>query len=157
MASRVRLNRSSLPSAWSLLGKVLRVEGDSRSWDFSASWFAADPRGGALLIGPDSIAAPLDDYWARTVPGAAVRLREAFTGRARDGRTWELPPLPLDWTDAGKAVSILYESDKRNGGGTGKPELFRHPFDPDARVYVSGPFLSIVGEKLTVDASGVRH
>lgn len=157
MAARVRLNRSSLPAAWSLLGKVVRIEGASRSWDFSASWFAADPRGGALLIGPDSIADELRSHEAKTIPGAAVRLREAFTGRERDGRTWELPPLPLDWTDAGKAVSILYESDKRNGGGTGKPELFRHPFDPDTRVFVSGPFLSIVGDKLTVDASGVRH
>ena len=157
MSSRVRLQRSSLPSAWTLLGHVLEVEGAERSWTFRASWFAANPNGGALLIGPDSIAKPLDDYWARTVPGAAVRLREAFTGRKSDGRTWELAPLPLDWMDEGPALSILYESDKRNGGGTGAPELFRHPFDKGARVYVAGPFLAIVGAQITVDAAGVRH
>lgn len=154
MGSRVRLDRSSLPSSWALLGSVLEVEGAARSWTFRASWFAANPNGGALLIGPDSI--------AREVAGKdraadVVRLREAFTGRKADGRTWTLPTLPNEWTDAGAALSILYESDKRNGGGTGSAELFRHPFDKGARVYVAGPFLAIVGEQIKVDASGVRH
>lgn len=157
MGSRVRLQRSSLPSAWALLGHVLEVEGAARSWTFRASWFAANPEGGALLIGPDSIASELRSYEAKQVHGAAVRLREAFTGRERDGRTWELAPLPDVWEDAGEALSILYESDKRNGGGTGSPELFRHPFDKGARVYVAGPFLAVVGEQIKVDASGVRH
>ncbi len=157
MGPRVRLVRSSLPSAWSLLGKVVRVEGSERAWNFRASWFAADPAGGALLVGPDAVATELESHFAKQIPGAAVRLREAFTGRASDGRTWELPPLPLDWTDEGQALAIMYESNKLNGGGTGKPELFRHPFDPGARVYASGPFLAIVGEQITVDASGVRH
>ena len=154
MASRVRLDRSSLPSSWALLGHVLEVEGAARSWTFRASWFAANPNGGALLIGPDSIATETGD---RIRPADAVQLREAFTGRKADGRVWELPALPATWTDAGAALSILYESDKRNGGGTGSAELFRHPFDKGARVYVAGPFLAIVGEQIKVDASGVRH
>ena len=151
---RVRLQRSSLPSAWTLLGHVLEVEGAAESWKFRASWFAANPHGGALLIGPDSLATETGN---RIRPAGAVQLREAFTGRKPDGRTWELPALPGYWRDAGSALSILYESDKRNGGGTGSPELFRHPFDKGARVYVAGPFLAIVGEQITVDASGVRH
>jgi len=156
-ARRVILKRDSLPDAWALLGRALAVEVVGGSFDLAGYWFAADPNGGALLLGPDDSATELRSHEKRQMHGAAVRLREAFTGRARDGREWELPPLPREWTDNGEAVAILYESDKVNGGGTGEPELFRHEFDPGARVYASGEIIAIVGDKITVDASGVRH
>lgn len=157
MARRVILKRDSLPDAWALLGRVLAVVTDRETLDFVGHWFAADPNGGALLVGPDGIASELLDYEKRQSRGAAVRVREQFTGRARDGREWELPPLPREWIERGNAVSILYESDKKNGGGTGQPELFRHEFDRGASVYSSGSFFAIVGDKITVDAAGVRH
>ena len=148
------LDPASISPAWALLGRALEVRTVSRgSLKFSRCWLAADPRGGALLIGPDNLV----KHSNAKAPADAIRLRERFTGDPSDGRSWSLPTLPTSWEDLGPAVSILYESDKVNGGGTGRPELFRHEFSPGATAYRVGGFLAIVGKRIRVDAAGVRN
>lgn len=138
---------------YSLLARALEVETESGTVILRGSWLAADPDGGALLIGSDRSAKPTK----RNPSRGAVGLRERFTGAKRNGNAWEIQRLPKRWEELGKAVSILYESDKLNGGGTGKKELFKHNFSPGAMAYGAGEFLAIVGPRITVDASGVRN
>ena len=151
----VRLVRSSLPAAFALLASVVEVEMEGCSVKFSRSWVAADPAGGALLIGSDSSVSAVDV--GGILPPLAVRLAGEFSGRKEGAHGWQIKKLPEMWEEMGKVVSILYESDKLNGGGTGKKELFRHDFSPGAMAYGAGEFLVIVGPKIKVDASGVRN
>lgn len=155
--NRVRLVRSSLPAAFALLARALEVETVGGVLSFSGCWLAADPDGGTLLIGPDSSVREIPGPRAAQLPPLAVRLRGRFTGRNPDGRGWEIPKLPQEWDNLGPARSILYESDKKNGGGTGRAELFRHDFSPGALAYRAGDFLAIVGDRITVDAAGIRN
>ena len=155
--SRVRLVRSSLPDAFALLARALEVVTERGALSFSGCWLAADPKGGTLLIGPDSQVQEIPGPLAAALPPLAVRLRGRFTGRRNDGRGWEIPRIPQEWDDLGAAESILYESDKINGGGTGLPELFRHEFSHGAKAYRAGDFLAIVGPRIKVDAAGIRN
>ena len=58
-----------------------------------------------------------------------------------------------------KAISILYESTKKNGGGDGELNLFRHQFgktvhlwtNPEKTVYILG------GRNLIVTDRGIEH
>lgn len=58
-----------------------------------------------------------------------------------------------------KAVSVLYESSKRHGGGNGEMNLFRHHFgktvhlwtNPEKTVYILG------GRNLIVTDRGIEH
>ena len=154
--SSARLVRSSLPDAFALLARALEVAIPGGVLVFRDCWLAADPKGGALLIGPDSLAQELAGSRA-ALPPLAVRLRGRFTGRDSDGRAWKIPAIPTEWECLGAAESIRYESDKINGGGTGRAELFRHDFSPGALAYRAGEFLAIVGDRITVDAAGIRN
>ena len=143
-----------IPETFALLGKAVEVQTERIECKWTSGFFlAADPDGGGLLIGPDTAARRMFED-ERPDPEAR-RVREAFTGRDLDGETWELLDFPEDWLDMGPALSIVYESDKRNGGGTGKPELFEHEFSPGARAYASGRWFAIVGPEIHVNASGV--
>lgn len=156
--NRVRLDPASIPAAFALLARAVEVAlQDGTELDFlrRRNWLAADPRGGVLLIGPDWMAEEAPR--SRELPAAAVRLRGRFTGRDTDGRSWTLPRFPREWEDLGPAESILYESDKVNGGGTGRAELFRHEFSPGANAYRAGDLVAIVGKRIRVDAAGVRN
>lgn len=57
----------------------------------------------------------------------------------------------------GRAVDITYESDKLNGGGTGRKELFRHAFSRSSMLYTDekGKQLYILGPALTVKSPGI--
>lgn len=152
--NRVRLVQ--VPKAFALLARPLEVETDEGVFEFRRqSWLAADPDGGALLIGPDAHA--LETEPGDKMTPEAVRLRGRFVGRPAEEIAWKLNRLPLEWDEIGTAESVLYLSDKLNGGGTGKPELFRHDFSPGAMAYRSGEYLAIVGPRITVDAAGIRN
>lgn len=147
------------PPALALLGRALAIGlGSGPEHSFGRGHFlAADPRGGALVIGPDrlalSIASRAKDDASRR---AARDMRRTFHGHS-EGRDWELKSFPKEWESLGPARAIVYESDKVNGGGTGSVEHFIHEFSPGARAYVSGEYLIVLGEKIRVDASGVRN
>lgn len=147
----VRLVRSSLAPAYALLGRAVAVEMPDGEIRLRSSWLAADPRGGALLCGPDWAA-----FRSSGNNPEAVYLRERFTGHQIHGMTWGFDP-PEDWDEIGEPVAIIYESDKSNGGGTGKPELFRHEFTPGGVALAAGEWLAILGQFIRVDASGIRN
>lgn len=152
--TRARLQSGTAAPSWALLGRAKELEATVSHVVFGPGWWlAADPRGGALLLGADSVVRET----SRAADPRAVYLRERFTGRDHDGRRWSLPTLPETWDDLGPALSILYESDKVNGGGTGRPELFRHEFSPGATAYRAGDLVAIVGKRIRVDAAGVRN
>jgi hypothetical protein len=157
MATARRIRWDDVPDAFALLGRAVAVGiGRGKETPFGRGRFlAADPRGGALVIGPDRSADSVHAPAGRLVD-QAERLAAAFHGSA-DRKAWELRGFPRDWDYLGPARTICYESDKVNGGGTGRPELFIHEFSPGARAYVAGDFLAILGDKIRVDASGVRN
>ena len=166
--SRVRLVPGTAAKELALLGRAHAVDledwgetrfrgADFRGGDAGGWWLAADPAGGCLLIGSDSLVSETSKHPQKRFGTGAASLRERFTGRKVDGRKWALPVLPAMWEDMGPALSILYESDKINGGGTGRPELFRHEFSHGAKAYRAGDFLAIVGTRIKVDAAGIRN
>lgn len=86
----------------------------------------------------------------------ALELYETFTGR--EARFSEEIQIPSEWENFGVAKSILYRSDKLNGGGTGKPDLFRHRFPLGNIVQISpenGEWLRIYGPRLVIEDRGI--
>jgi len=147
------------PEALALLGKAIALGvGSGEELQIERGFFlAADPDGGLLIIAPDNLARDVSRRRADDPARRAARaVREKFHG-SLDGREWEIQNFPRSWRHLGAARTIVYESDKTNGGGTGKSEHFIHEFSPGANAYSAGDFLAIVGEKIKVDASGVRN
>lgn len=145
------------PEALTLLGRAIAMRiGRGQEIDLGSSRFlAADPRGGVLYIGPDSSAHPADASDAKHA-SAAARLRKEFAGQL-DGASWTLHGFPGRWTLLGHARTIVYRSDKTNGGGTGRAEDFVHEFSAGAVAYSGRDYIMILGDKIRVDASGVRN
>lgn len=59
----------------------------------------------------------------------------------------------------GRAVAVEYECSKRNGGGTGKPEIFRHTFGKGTILCMDETKrhqLYIIGDKLKVTEAGIE-
>lgn len=58
----------------------------------------------------------------------------------------------------GDAVSIIYRSDKKNGGGNGTPRLFKHDFKPGAMLAMdeNKRQLYILGNSLKVTSAGIE-
>lgn len=154
-----QLRLTNPPEALALLGKAIALGvGSGEELKIGRGFFvAADPNGGLLIIGPDDLAMDVSTRGPDNPSRRAARaVREKFHG-SLDGREWEIRNFPRSWRHLGAARTIVYESDKTNGGGTGKPEHFIHEFSPGANAYSAGDFLAIVGEKIRVDASGVRN
>lgn len=59
----------------------------------------------------------------------------------------------------GQAISIVYKCDKKNGGGTGRPEYFEHEFSRGVQLFTdeTGNRLFIMGGKLSVKKSGINN
>jgi len=143
--------------ALSLLGKAVAVGIGGKEFPLSAGYFlAADPAGGLLVIAHDRAAVAPKARPNAAAVRAAQETRAKFAGQL-DGREWSIQGFPSTWSLVGPAGTIVYRSDKTNGGGTGKSEDFIHEFSPGAKAYRSGDFLAIVGQNIRVDASGVRN
>jgi hypothetical protein len=58
-----------------------------------------------------------------------------------------------------KAISILYESNKKHGGGDGKDNLFRHKFGSTVHLHTNKEktVYILAGRNLTVTARGIEH
>jgi len=66
--------------------------------------------------------------------------------------------IPDGWQYIGEAKSVLYWSSKLNGGGNGRPNLFRHRFDANTIAHRSTEnpgWIRIFGESLYVDDRGI--
>ena len=76
--NRARLQSGTAAPSWALLGRAKEVRTESGPVRLGSGWWlAADPRGGALLLGADSVVRET----SRAADPRAVYLRERFTGR----------------------------------------------------------------------------
>lgn len=60
----------------------------------------------------------------------------------------------------GRAMSIVYLSDKKHGGGDGKPCEFEHEFETAVHLYMDEKGkrqLYLIGEKLFVNEDGIQN
>lgn len=80
-----------------------------------------------------------------------------FNGRAPKRITRRNMSQPKSLVFIGRAHSIVYESDKRNGGGTGRPELFEHKFSPTTKIFTDekGKRLYVFGPEMRVNSRGI--
>lgn len=68
--------------------------------------------------------------------------------------------VPRQLIYLGRAVAIEYECNKLNGGGDGKTAVYRHEFETPSILCMderAKKQLYILGEKITVDDSGIRR
>lgn len=75
-----------------------------------------------------------------------------------DGILVSAVEVPDDWESVGACRSVLYVSDKVNGGGDGTKNRFRHCFNAGTKAFrsVSNPdWIRIEGESLYVDDRGI--
>lgn len=65
---------------------------------------------------------------------------------------------PQQLVRLGRAISIVYLSDKLNGGGDGTPTEFIHEHHKDTYLYTDekGKQLYLIGPKLKVDEAGIH-
>jgi hypothetical protein len=85
----------------------------------------------------------------------AEKSYETFTGR--ESRYVSEVEIPEHWDYVASLTHIEYESDKLNGGGTGKMEIFRHRFSSGTVLESSGYWMRISGPRLTVTEFGIEN
>jgi len=95
---------------------------------------------------------------ARNYQGA--RAYEKFWGRhpRYTSRVKWNPPKQLIYL--GKAVSIIYENNKFNGGGDGKVAHYKHDFETPCFLYMDQTAkrqLYIIGNRLKVTEAGIEN
>lgn len=68
--------------------------------------------------------------------------------------------VPRELIHLGRAVAVIYESDKRHGGGDGRPCEYIHHFEPGAHLYMDETGkkqLYILSPYLKVTSAGIEH
>ena len=143
-----------VPSEFAALAVALEVVTDRGIIRFGPGAVLGAAKRGCLAIIPQRGIM----VWKRRQGSREVsQLVEDFDGRPAAGKAAPVA-FPDDWEYAGAAVSILYESDKRNGGGKGRRSLYRHEFSPGAEAYrAPGGWCVVVGEKIRVEDRGIVH
>lgn len=96
----------------------------------------------------------------RRLPAALARLFSRFHGKrpskAELGGFYD----PKSLIYLGRAVAIVYESDKLNGGGDGKSAQYIHDFETPAALFMderAGKQLYILGPKIKVTDAGIEN
>lgn len=87
-------------------------------------------------------------------------LYKAFHGRTRAPWSMTYFHVPRTFIFLGQAVSIVYLSDKKNGGGDGKLCEYEHEFETPVDLYMDerGKMqLYLLGRKLTVTQDGIQN
>lgn len=136
------------------LAKAVSIENRTKELQFPSGFCLASIvpfDRGSLYIFPEH-------YLEHTTENSSVQAEqsfELFTGRK--SRFVSSVNVPENWQDVGSVTHIEYESDKINGGGTGKPEIFRHKFGPFTRLHSSGFWMKITGPDLTVTEFGIEN
>ncbi len=75
-----------------------------------------------------------------------------------DGVLVSAVDVPERWESVGACRSVLYVSDKVNGGGDGTKNRFRHRFSPGTKAYQTPEnpdWIKIEGDSLYVDERGI--
>lgn len=87
----------------------------------------------------------------------AIKKYEEFHGKPYNDIVRVDFKNPQQLVYLGKAIEIIYESDKANGGGDGEPCWYRHKFHKDDILCTDqgGKQLYILGSKLTVEDRGI--
>lgn len=90
----------------------------------------------------------------------AARLFRRFNGRAPTKQEIGGFYVPESLIFLGRAVAIVYESDKVNGGGVGKLDRFIHEFESPCALFMderAGKQLYILGPEIKVTKSGIEN
>lgn len=84
--------------------------------------------------------------------------RDYHTFHGFDGFAVSSVLIPDNWIRVGAVRSVLYVSDKVNGGGDGTINRFRHVFNSGTVAYISEEnpdWMKVEGESLFVDERGI--
>jgi len=85
-------------------------------------------------------------------------MADFFAFHGKEATTVSSVTIPDGWQYIGEVKSVLYWSSKLNGGGNGRPNLFRHRFDANTIAHRSADnpgWIRIFGESLYVDDRGI--
>lgn len=94
----------------------------------------------------------------KKVPAKAMAKYKAFHGKA-PSRLTKRKALDLSvLVELASPEFITYKSTKKNGGGNGKVNFFKHKFDKKTKIYSSmdGHALVILGPKVKVTNRGIH-
>lgn len=136
------------------LAKAVAIENRTKELRFPSGFVLASivPMDqGTLYIFPES-------YLRRTDTDSSVDAEESFESfTGRKSRFVSEIDIPETWERVGSLTHIEYESNKLNGGGTGKMEIFRHRFSSGTVLEASGYWMRITGPRLTVTQFGIEN
>ncbi len=96
----------------------------------------------------------------RRVPSVLARLFQRFHGKAPGRPTVGGFYDPKSLIYLGRAVAIVYESDKLHGGGDGKTADYIHEFETPAALFMderAGKQLYILGPQIKVTPHGIEN
>jgi hypothetical protein len=89
----------------------------------------------------------------------AEKAYSRFHGKKPDKAIQTSFTIPDKLVYLGDAVSIIYRSDKRSGGGNGTPRLFKHDFKHGVFLAMDKSAkrqLYIIGDKVKVTSAGIE-
>jgi len=91
---------------------------------------------------------------------STAELYQAFHGRMPGNK--EVTPFydPASLIALGRAVAVIYECKKENGGGDGRLNRFIHEFETPAGLFMDergGRQLYILGPKIIVTDAGIEN
>lgn len=87
-------------------------------------------------------------------------LYRKFHGRTRPPMTRTEFHIPKTLVFLGRAVSIVYLSNKKNGGGDGKPCEYEHEFETPVDLFMDErgkTQLYLLGRQLFVNEDGIQN
>ena len=132
------------------LARVLEVETKTGTFEFSTG----------IVACPESMRGVLYCFSAPEKFTSAEPSEDSVRGfwefHGRDAQTVSEITVPDYWPENPEVgISILYESNKKHGGGDGKKNLFRHKFSRGCRVYLAGNWLKIENPRMYVCERGI--
>lgn len=144
-----------LPTQMVYLGRAVELDGDDWKWTWSKRdnyALCSNPAGTQLFIIPKL------KFGADTYPkqrkGRGAKLSRLFKARGVESVARVKPPA-TKFSKAGRAIHVVYESDKWDR----RPTQYIHTFDTPPIVYASNPkkpkALIITGGKIRVTARGI--
>jgi hypothetical protein len=90
----------------------------------------------------------------------ALQRYKAFHGKLPKRITKQKYHEPKKLVLLGEAHAIEYVTNKLNGGGDGKPAIYRHKFETPCKLYMDETGkkqLYILGNKLKVTSAGIEN
>jgi len=97
---------------------------------------------------------------SRPLTGRLAALFRRFHGRGPSKKDVGGFYDPQSLILLGRAVAVVYEIDKRNGGGDGKTATYIHEFEAPAALFMderAGKQLYILGPQIVVTERGIEN